>query len=476
MADTITPLIQKYTVDFASNNNFGFVKAVQGDGYATRYIDITLLNNGQPYEIDGEAVTVVIRGTKPDTTEVFNECEVLGANVIRVEITQQMSAVAGKGNYEISVISNTENRLLTSFPFFIMISKSSFDIDYVISSNEFGLLVEKINEVQKIHDTVVDTKEEMDQAISDCNTATEECKNSTDIAKEAIEDIEELESSIANAETIREQNENTRQENESERIEAENERKANETIRQENETERINAENIRQDFYNESVTAEAERQANEQVRISNENDRIEAESDRESAEQTRQDNENIRIQNENARIANEESRVTAENGRVTAETQREENEGDRQTNTATAIANCEAATAAAWEAIEDIQNSMGIDDTKISQTTVWSSYHTNEMINTALRYRISNITISNSDWTDSKVYIKNDKITETSVIDIYYANTSFDAVSDMDIIYSQGAGYVCLERSYEQTSDILIEAIMIENYSLAETGTVAGTL
>ena len=49
-------------------------------------------------------------------------------NTIRVEITQQMSAIAGKGNYEISIISNLENRTLTSFPFFIIISKSSLSI------------------------------------------------------------------------------------------------------------------------------------------------------------------------------------------------------------------------------------------------------------------------------------------------------------------------------------------------------------
>ena len=37
MQNTITPLIQQYTVDFASNNNFLFVKGIQGDGYGTRY-------------------------------------------------------------------------------------------------------------------------------------------------------------------------------------------------------------------------------------------------------------------------------------------------------------------------------------------------------------------------------------------------------------------------------------------------------
>lgn len=54
MQNAITPLIQQYTVDFASNNNFLFVKGIQGDGYGTRYVDISLMNNGQPYTVNDE--------------------------------------------------------------------------------------------------------------------------------------------------------------------------------------------------------------------------------------------------------------------------------------------------------------------------------------------------------------------------------------------------------------------------------------
>lgn len=117
MANAITPLIQQYTVDFASSNNFVFVKGIQGDGYGTRYVDIALLNDTQPYLINSDAVVVVIRGTKPDNKAIFNECEILNNNTIRAEITQQMSAVAGKGDYEISIMDKVENRTLTSFPF-----------------------------------------------------------------------------------------------------------------------------------------------------------------------------------------------------------------------------------------------------------------------------------------------------------------------------------------------------------------------
>lgn len=310
MANAITPLIQQYTVDFASNNNFLFVKSMQGDGYGTRYVDISLVNNGQPYTVNSEAVTVIIRGTKPDTSIIFNECEILDSNTIRVEITQQMSAVAGKGNYEVSIMSNLENRTLTSFPFFIIISKSSFDIGYVVSSNEFGLLVDKINQVHKIQLDLSGLKSDMQDTIKDCEDAKDECIDTTDKAKKIISDMNTLNQNISNAEAQRVLNENNR----------------------------INAENIR-------GTKEIERNNAEQIRISNENTR-------KSAEITRNNNENDRAIAENARAVAEEARNTAEGDREDAEAIRQANEvirqnqeQTRQTDTATAIANANTATA-----------------------------------------------------------------------------------------------------------------------------------
>lgn len=166
---SITPLFQPYEVDFTrSTNNILFIKGVQGDGYGTRYVDISLMNNGKMYNISADSARVVIRGTKPDNNSIFNECEIISDNIVRVEITQQMAAIPGRGNYEISIISLSENRVLTSFPFFIMISKSAFDSESIISSNEFGLLVQKINQVDEMIEYIKtilgidDTQESLD--------------------------------------------------------------------------------------------------------------------------------------------------------------------------------------------------------------------------------------------------------------------------------------------------------------------------
>ena len=318
MPNAITPLIQQYTVDFASNNNFLFVKGIQGDGHSTRYVDISLMNNGQPYTVDSESVSVAIRGTKPDTSVIFNECEILDHNTIRVEITQQMSAVAGRGNYEISIMSNLENRTLTSFPFFIIISKSSFDIGYVVSSNEFGLLIDKINQVHKIEVDLSDLKAEMRESIDDCDKATEECIDVTNEAKTAINDMNILNNSVSTAEAQRVKNENDR------------------------------------------ITAETQRNDAEQIRIANENARELAEAERNKDEAERKTAETKRIDAENARIASETDRENAEAIRQANEIIRQQQEAKRQTDTETAVTNAKNATDSANSA-SDRANEISTD-------------------------------------------------------------------------------------------------------------------
>jgi len=353
MDPTITPLIQSYIVDFASNNNFLFVKGVQGDGHSTRYVDITLMNNGQPYEL-GKDITVVIRGTKPDGKEIFNPCEILDSNTIRVEITQQISAVSGKGSYEISVMSIKENKLLTSFPFFIIISASSFDIGYVTSSNEFKLLLEKIRlaeEANKKADQLIvkqeELKEELEETIDTANDVIDNAVKATTDCINATDEMKQLHQSLQDAEEIRNQN------------------------------------------------------------------------------------ENIRIENENERIKNTEKALKA-----------------------------------IQSIIGDVQGDLGLDDESSSLVTTWSSEKIQEQTQEWFwRKSISNLTIPLDSWSENKIYIKSDCISTSSVIDIYYNQNSLHMVSECDVRYTLGDGWLCIEASYAPYEEIVIDNIMIENYS-----------
>ena len=133
---------QHYIIDLSSNNNFVQIPVVQGDGNETRYVEIELIENGQQYVVDAENTNILITGTKPDGTEIWNFCSVTQEGYIRVEITYQMSAAVGRGIYQITLYEKGKNNQLKSFPFFIYVTGAAYDPSYIISTDEFAALAE----------------------------------------------------------------------------------------------------------------------------------------------------------------------------------------------------------------------------------------------------------------------------------------------------------------------------------------------
>ena len=147
MAEPIlTPIYQDFTIDMSSNNNFIQVPSVQGDGNSVRYIRLSLISNGYPYDIPNN-VAIYVAGIKPDKTNIFNSCELTQDGRILVEITSQMAAASGRGYYQIMFVDATTNSQLKSFPFYIVTTKS-FDAEAIISSNEYQALVEALAQMQ----------------------------------------------------------------------------------------------------------------------------------------------------------------------------------------------------------------------------------------------------------------------------------------------------------------------------------------
>ena len=338
-------IYQHYIIDLSSNNNFVQIPTVQGDGNNVRGFEVELIENGVQYEIDKNDCLVCIMGTKPDTSQIMNDCTVSDEGYILVDITSQMSAVKGRGDYQIVLLSRSTNSQLKSFPFHIFTTPAAFDIDHIVSSDEFQLLTKQITQTST--------------AINNAN--------------KAITDIRTLETSVENAEKDRVDAEKSRVNAEKNRVSAESTRNTNENTRKSNETARQNAETNRSDAEIDRANAETTRISNENTRIANENTRKDnensrktAETNRSTAETNRVNAETERINAENTRISNENTRKTAETNRVNAEstrksnettrqnneTTRQTNESDRQTNTATAIANANKATDRANKAAE----------------------------------------------------------------------------------------------------------------------------
>ena len=255
-------IYQHYIIDLSSNNNFVQIPTVQGDGNNIRGFEVELIENGVQYEIDKNDCIITIMGTKPDTSQVMNDCTVSDEGYILVDITSQMSAVKGRGDYQIVLMSKSTNSQLKSFPFYIFTTSAAFDIDYIVSTDEF----------QSLTRNIIRTEEVIEEA------------------NDAISDIRVLETSVENAEKNRVNAEKNRVNAEKNRATAESARQSNEDTRKLNELARQTAETNRNN-------AESERENAERTRITNENTR-------QNNEATRQSNENIRQTNTTTAITN----------------------------------------------------------------------------------------------------------------------------------------------------------------------------
>lgn len=192
----LTPIYQEYSIDMSSNNNFVQVPSVQGDGNFVRYVRIMLIANNTQYIIP-ENVGVYIIGTKPDTKHIFNTCEIDEDGRVLVEITSQMSAVDGKGDYQIMFVDTESNSQLKSFPFYLITTKS-YDASAITSSDEYQALTEALAQMQEDYSHYVtecqEAAEIATQAIDSTSASAEsalESKNAAKASEDAAKASEE---------------------------------------------------------------------------------------------------------------------------------------------------------------------------------------------------------------------------------------------------------------------------------------------
>ena len=150
-----------YIIDMSCNNNFVQVPAVQGDGNNVRGFEVELISNNVQYVVDEANTIVSIAGTKPDTKQILNGCKVTPEGYILVDITSQMAAVPGRGDYSIVLMDKHTNSQLKSFPFYILTTASAFNVADIISSDEFQLLTHNIAMTRKLEEDLSKLNEDL---------------------------------------------------------------------------------------------------------------------------------------------------------------------------------------------------------------------------------------------------------------------------------------------------------------------------
>lgn len=235
--------------------NYVVIKAKQYDKNS-RVIKIHCTENGREFILNDELVAFV-QMIKPDGNIYEKECTInQDENILLFNLEEQATTTAGICKAELVLVKPSDNTVLSTMIFNIIVIDGLITQEDIISQTEFGTLASLIigyDEAKIIMETY-------GNAVGDWG-------------------IEEQQREI----------------NEQNRVSAENIRITNDLANTERENSRIANENIR-------VT-------NEETRVSNENARLTAETERLNAENERINAENIRISNENQRVANEELRV-----------------------------------------------------------------------------------------------------------------------------------------------------------------------
>lgn len=135
-------LITDITLELTGETKRYGVVAKQGDK-ATRFIRITLKNNGQDFEIPA-GMKVIANIQKPDRKCCYNTCSYSGSTVT-MELTNQALAVAGTAECDIEIRDANDEMVLSSQAFTIEIEKSMRDENAIESSNEFTQLEKDIS-------------------------------------------------------------------------------------------------------------------------------------------------------------------------------------------------------------------------------------------------------------------------------------------------------------------------------------------
>lgn len=168
--------IQKLTLDVNDTDSYKYVYGIQFDN-KSRILIINLEENGKPFRISSTN-TAIFRCLKPDGTSVLNPVTINSDGTVTVELTDQMLAVEGKVKADISLMEG--KAVLSSATFNIEVEKAPISANQITSTDEFLILIEKINEA---------------------NAAIGEINNAVEIAEQALTKVETLEGCLGYTES-----------------------------------------------------------------------------------------------------------------------------------------------------------------------------------------------------------------------------------------------------------------------------------
>ena len=137
----MTSSIYKISLDIHEHSSYVSLKAKKGDTGSV--LQIALTDGGKPYKIANDCVPV-LTGKKADGRILYNECSVVN-NVIHYEFTPQTATAVGETKCEIRLYGS-DNKMLTSANFSLIIEDTVYDEYELSSTNEVTALVQLVSD------------------------------------------------------------------------------------------------------------------------------------------------------------------------------------------------------------------------------------------------------------------------------------------------------------------------------------------
>lgn len=132
----VTSVNGSQIVDLRNDTNYYFEVAPQGDSQF-RFVDVTLTDNGMPYNLP-VGCDIILEGKNAGGYNVFVSCTQVGANVIRIPLSNGVLSYSGVGTYIVGIYDN--NSYILSFPFNIVVVEAPYNMESLQSSDVYEAL------------------------------------------------------------------------------------------------------------------------------------------------------------------------------------------------------------------------------------------------------------------------------------------------------------------------------------------------